>query len=372
MKSCKTAAIAILALAAAACTDSASVKGVIAQAPDSQVVIKRLDVNVTKTLDTVRTDAAGRLAYKVPVKPGDPEFVYVYYGENKIASMILNKGDKVSFTADTLGNYSVTGSEESTRLQKVENDFSAFLADLANTLDSEGDPLEINREISKKYIQYYRQAVQHVISNPFSITSVPVLFQKVNDGFPVFNQQTDAIHFRNTCDSLKTVYPESRFVKALEKEAERRANLLSLNEKIKTTAALSFPELNLPDIKGEKKALSKVDAKAILVLFWSATQADQKMFNLDSILPLYNEFHDKGLEIYAVSIDTDKVLWGTTVKNQNLKWINVCDGLGAASPAIRAYNVGKIPMMYLIANGELVNDPMGSEEALRNYLKKIL
>lgn len=372
MKRCKIAALAILALAAAACTDSASIKGTIAQAPDSQVIIKRLDVNVTKVLDTVKTDAAGRLAYKMPVKAGDPEFVYVYFGDNKIASMILQPGDKVSFEADTLGNYSVSGSEESTKLQEVENNFASFLADLDNTLAGEGTPAEINREVSRKYIQYYRQAVEYVISNPFSITTVPVLFQNINENLPIFNQQTDALHFRSACDSLMTVYPESRFVKALDKEAIRRANILTLTEKFRTTEAKGYPDLTLPDVNGEKKTISELDAKVIMVLFWSAEQADQKMFNLDSMLPLYKEFHDKGLEVYAVSLDTDKVLWGTTVKNQQLPWINVCDGLGVASPSVRLYNVDKIPMLYMIANGELVNEPIGSDAALRNYIRKVL
>ena len=63
------------------------------------------------------------------------------------------------------------------------------------------------------------------------------------------------------------------------------------------------------------------------------------MMNLDFLLPVYETYRDKGLEIYAVSLDTDKGVWANAVKNQKLSWVNVCDGLGTASPALTLYNV---------------------------------
>ena len=36
-----------------------------------------------------------------------------------------------------------------------------------------------------------------------------------------------------------------------------------------------------------------------MVYFWQASEAAQKMYNQDVILPLYNTYHPKGLEIYG-------------------------------------------------------------------------
>ena len=103
-------------------------EGVLEGAASSDVVVKLLNVNRYEILDTVKTDASGHFAYKVEVEKGQPEFVYLFHGTAKVASLLLEAGDKVSVQADTLGNFSVKGSEESVRLAQVEKDHAAALA----------------------------------------------------------------------------------------------------------------------------------------------------------------------------------------------------------------------------------------------------
>lgn len=369
----KIALLGLVALVAASCGKNTSFKGTLAGAPNRPVVVKWLDVNVPKVLDTIKTDASGVFKYALEVKEGQPQFVYLYDGDTKIASLLLQKGDRVKVSADTLGRYSVEGSEESSKLQQVEQDFAAFLSDLTKTIEtSEEGGAALNRAVSQKYVAYYRNALKYILSNPYSLTVIPVLYQKVNDGFPIFKDAKDAIYFRSAADSLKTVYPESAYVKALEKEAARRTNLLDLSMKMQEAQPAGFPDLEMPDVKGEKVKLSDVDAKVILVMFWDASDAAQKMFGIDQILPLYKEYHPKGLEIYSVNADADKTLWGTTVRAQQLPWINVCDGFGPASISLQRYNVASLPAFYLIRDGVLVSDPALNTDGLRGYLKKNL
>ena len=115
---------------AAACADNAKIEGQLSDAPSSEVIVKLLNVNHYEILDTVKTDASGKFAYKVEVKKGQPEFIYVFYKDTKVASLLLESGDKVSVSADTLGKYSVEGSEESLKLAQVEKDYAAALAKL--------------------------------------------------------------------------------------------------------------------------------------------------------------------------------------------------------------------------------------------------
>ena len=373
MKSCKIVALGLMALLAAACGKNTTVKGTLTGAPGRKIVVKTLDVNTYRTLDTVKTNASGGFRYGLDIKEGQPQFVYLYDVDTKIASLLLQKGDKVSVTADTLGHYSVEGSEECVRLQQVEQDFAAFLSDLQTTIaDADKEGSELNREVSRKYIAYYRNALKYIATHPHSLTVIPVLYQKINDGFPVFKENGDAIYFRSACDSLKEVYPESGYVKALDKEATRRLHLMELGLKMQEAQPLGFPELEMPDMQGAKAKLSEVDAKVILVMFWDASDAAQKMFNIDQLLPLYKEYHPKGFEIYSVNVDADKTLWGTTVRNQKLPWINVCDGFGAASVSLQRYNVTSLPSFYLIAGGDLVSDPGLAADGIRGYLKKNL
>ena len=365
MKNCnKILALALSALALAACGDKAHIRGKLEGAPDRKLVVKQLDVNVYRDLDTIKTGADGSFRYDVAVAPGQPEFIYLFYGDTRVAALLLEKGETATVQADTLGRYTVSGSEGSAELAKIEKVQADFLADLAAHQD---EPTAM----TKIYIQHYRNSVKYVLEHPFSMTSIPVFFERLGDD-SIFSQNTDAILFRQVADSLLTVYPESRYVKALSREADRRGRIMEINNQLRAAGEASFPDIVLPDIKGERRSLSEVDAKVVLVHFWDVTDAAQKMLNLDSLLPLYKDFHDRGFEIYSVCVTPDKPEWASCVLAQKLPWINVNDGNGGASPAVVTYGVTEVPNSFLIINGELNTKPIGGMDGLRKELARLL
>lgn len=370
---------ALVAASAVSCSKSAKVEGVLADAPGKDVVVRLLDVNTYKTLDTLSVGKDGAFSCKVDVADGRPEFVYLFYGETKIASLLLKCGDKVKLVCDTLGKYSVEGSEESVLLQGVEQRFASFasamtglVAELDDPQLTAGQKAEVNSEITKLFVRHYREDVRFVTENKGSLTCIPVLYESLNEYSPVFGQPTDALHFRNVCDSLKVAYPDSPYVKALEKETVRRENVLGLNNRISQAGESGFPDITMPDVKGEKVALSSVGAKVVLLHFWDAAEPTQKMLNIDELLPLYDEFHPRGLEIYSVCVTPDKALWASVVKAQKLPWINVNDGKGGSSYAVGIYNVASVPASFIIANGAIVPGPISGTDGLRKELAKLL
>lgn len=356
--------LALAALSLASCAQQAKIKGTLTGAADKQIVVRQLDMNQYNVLDTIKTKADGSFAYKVDIKKGQPEFIYLFYGDTKIASLLLEAGEAVSVTADTLGKYQVVGSEGSAMLAEVETRYSDFLNKIYNASDT--------KEMSKTYVDYYRNCVKYVLANSKSLTSIPVLYQEVSTDSPVFSQYTDALIFRQVADSLKTVYPESRYVQALDKAATAREQQLTLRNQMSVAQVNNFPDLNMPDINGKKVRLSEIDAKAILLHFWTSAADAQKMLSMDYLVPLYQAFHDKGFEIYSVCIDPDKAQWAGVVNAQKLPWINVNDGLGTSSPSLLLYNVGSLPSSILIADGELDLNNIQGAEGLRRELQKIL
>ena len=161
-------------------------------------------------------------------------------------------------------------------------------------------------------------------------------------------------------------------MKLLRKEADSRKAQLELNARLGSAEEIGFTDITLPDVKGQKVTLSNVDAKVILVHFWTATEAAQKMFNVELLKSIYNDYHKRGFEIYQVSLDVDKARWARVVKEQNLPWINVCDRLGAASPYAITYNIPVLPATYIIADGELVDGQVVDEKSLRRLLDGLL
>ena len=368
MKTVRILAALSAALLFAACGPKTVIDGTLKDKADASVIVKLLDVNKYQVLDTVKTNASGAFSYTADtIQEGCPEFIYLYYGDRKIASLLVKKGDHITVTADTLGFYTVDGSEESILLQEVENDYAQFISDMARLVNAE----DADQELSRRYVDYYRRSIRYVMEHPKSLTSVPVLFHRVNDGLAVFDQPTDGIVFGSICDSLKTVYPESRYVKALEREAERRTNLLQINQRLQEAEQVGFFDLDLPTLAGTNAKLSDAakSAKVVMLYFWATTD-EQKLFNMDTLIPIYNEFHGRGFEIYGVSLDVDKSAWASVVRGQQLPWVNVCDTRGNTSPFITMYGISALPTAFFLVNGEMdPNASVSDAASMRKYLQ---
>ena len=371
--------LAAAAIFAAACTDGAKIEGTLEGASTTDVVVKLLNVNRFEVLDTVKTDAAGHFTYKMDVAKSQPEFVYLFHKDTKVASLLLEAGDKVKVQADTLGNYSVDGSVESEKLAQVEKDFAAAYDRLETLVEelSVADAkaaAELQSAIGREYLNYYRDRVRYVMTNSSSLTVIPVLYQNFGPELPVFGQSTDAIHFRNAADSLEMVYPDSKYVKALRAEADKRCSYLEVAALLSNAQEIGYPEIELPDYQGNKVKLSDVESKAkvTMLFFWNPSNTSQKMFNLDVLKSVYADYHKRGFEIYQVALDPDKAMWAKVVKEQALPWVNVCDGLGAQSPYVLQYNLGALPAAYIISDGALVDGQVVDEKSLRKLINDLL
>ena len=367
MRSCRIIAAAVLALALSACQGGkATVDCTVVEAPSASLTVRQLNGTTPVVLDTVKTDAAGRFSYKVKVEKGNPEFIYVYKGDTRLASLLLESGEKAVVEADTLGNYSVSGSDGSALLKEGDDAFRAYVNNLFALSEAGAQP----SEIAKEYVRHYREAVKFVMVNNKSLAVIPVLYENIGGSTATFSGLSDALVFRSACDSLKTVYPDSKYVKALEAEAVRRENLMLISNRIKTADERAYPNLRMPSIDGTPAEIDSLDAKAVLVYFWDDREATHKIFNLDVLKPVYENYNARGLEIYAISVNPDKAAWAQVVKSQDLPWINVNDGLGTASRSLYTFNVASVPAMLILSESGM--EAASSEKQLRTKLDKVL
>ena len=368
MKNYKILASALFLLGLSACQGGkAGLDCTVNDAPDASLVLKQLDGTVTAVLDTVKTDADGRFTYKVNVAKGNPEFVYVYKGDTRLASLLLEKGEKAVVKADTLGNYEVSGSEGSALLKRGDDSFREYAAKLLAMSREGAEPQAIN----KLYVDHYRQSVKFVLGNSKSLAVIPVLYENLGGSLPTFGGVNDALIFRSVCDSLMSVYPESKYVRALDQETARREQLFNLNKRLSTAPQRSYPELRMPAVDGKTADLDSLGAKYTLVFFWDDREATHKIFNLETLKPIYEQYHSRGLEIYAVSVNPDKSAWAQVVKSQELPWVNVNDGLGTASRSLTLYNVHNVPAILMVSEDGIQTIPV-RDRAVRSEVGKAL
>ena len=376
----KTLLYALLAITLIGCSQSptARISATVEGVADSSVVLKKLNLNRLTAVDTIKTDAAGKFDYKVKLEGNAPYFYYLYLGETPVASVVLLDGDKVNVNVKAHGGYAVEGSEESNMFQQVNDSFNKAFNAMEKVLDampenpSDVQMKEVNKQLSAIYVDYKKYAVKHVITNPYSISSAVVLFQKFNDDLKVFGETSDAVIFKRTLDSLSTVYPKSDYVLALRDEVDAREKQMSMYNRFSEAQQVSFPEISLPDVDGNIRNLSDFEGKVIILSFWSVAQAEYKMFNND-LASLYDKYHDQGLEIYQVGLDIDKPTWAAVVKGQKLPFVNVNDGLGIQSPSVAAYNITRVPAMLILdKSGSVAGRDIYDSSKLETVVKGLL
>lgn len=117
------------------------------------------------------------------------------------------------------------------------------------------------------------------------------------------------------------------------------------------------PEIKLPDSLGKWKMLSEVKSKLVLLDFW-AVWCYPCMKAMPDLVSLYEKYHAKGLEIFAVSLDQDYYSWVDGCRRKHLPFILVNDAYGMNGANCKNYKVSSIPHKLLLKNGVVIGSEM--------------
>ncbi|HMN32286.1 MAG: TlpA family protein disulfide reductase [Chitinophagaceae bacterium] len=112
------------------------------------------------------------------------------------------------------------------------------------------------------------------------------------------------------------------------------------------------PEIKLPDSLGKWKPLSEVKAKIILLDFWAAW-CYPCVQSMPDLISIYENYHKKGLEVYAVSLDKDYYNWVAMCRKLNLPFVLVNDAYGMNGKTCKQYHIESIPNKLLIKDGKI-------------------
>ncbi len=333
-----------------------TVEGKITHAENRMIYLDELHISGSLLVDSAKIDKKGE--FKLKGETSIPAFYLLYLNRDKIITLLADSAETIRVYADEVNfgiKYQVEGSSGSVQVKQLTDRLHTTkhkldsIASLKVIFQSRPnyDALkaqldEASSKIANEQVEFSTRFVQE---HPFSMASVLALYQKFdNDTYVI----TELQPLKTVASALHSIYPQSEHVKVLYANtlemvnSERAANLKKWIEEKGTNS----PDIVLPDPEGQDQALSSLKGKYVLLQFWSVADRGSRIVN-QTLVELYDEFRNKGLEIYQVSVDADRDAWINGIEEDRLKWINVGDMEGS-SKAVITYNIREIPYNYFL------------------------
>ena len=149
--------------------------------------------------------------------------------------------------------------------------------------------------------------------------------------------ENHATLYANIRDALVKDYPNDPYVKHL---SDRLKGAL--------LPGVEAPEISMKDPEGKVRQLSDLRGKVVLIDFWASWCGPCRREN-PNVVKLYKKYHDKGFEIYSVSLDKEKSAWLKAIKDDGLIWPNhVSDLNGWTSSGGKTYGIMSVPSTVLV------------------------
>ncbi len=354
-------AIGMLSCANSADTQNAQISGLVKNGGGSKLYLEKLTQNKAVAVDTAEIADDGTFAFDHVVE--DITFYRVKMNEQSFITLIVGPKEKVEIelTAENFGkSYEVKGSEESMVLKKFNDGlivnfgkrdslnqvFQANPSDqqLVQVLRNEFAILEVELK------DFVRKSVDE---NPGSLATLAIIEQLDID--------EDFASFEKVDKGLQANYGNTMYYAQFHTSFEKMSALSPGKE---------VPEITLPNPNGEMVSLSSLRGNVVLIDFWASWCKPCRAEN-PNVVNAYNKYHDKGFEIFSVSLDKDRASWLRAIEADNLTWTHVSDLKFWSSTVVRLYNISGIPFAVLIdKEGKIIAKNLRGP-ALHNKLDQI-
>ncbi len=270
-------------------------------------------------------------------------FYRVRLSQNNFFNILLDNSERLSITGDAKNlyyTYEVRGSQESNSMfefNKYIRSFSMTIDSLRNALNKFGGQPNFdsaNASINNSYMDLMAgksDFVKKFIDSHSGSFSLLVAVENLNP-------QEDVAYYIKVDKDLMAAHPNSEYVRNFHAKIVQFSRLAVGSE---------APQLLLNNPNGQTISLSSLRGKVVLIDFW-ASWCKPCRFENPNVVKIYNEFHDKGFEIYGVSLDRQKQAWVTAIQQDGLEWIHVSDLGFWQSAAVKLYDINSIPQTYLI------------------------
>lgn len=348
-------ALTLIVLLLASCKgEEFRIEGNIKQAKDLLLYFEHNSLTGFQVIDSVKLDESGAFAFS-GARVDNPEF-YRLRIAGEIINIAIDSTEQVNITAtypQMASVYDVRGSYENEKIKELALKQIDLQTKCQAAFTQQG--LAADSLIETMIAQYKEEVKRdYIFKEPMRAYSYFALFQYIVVGnnarllFDPTRNSADNKVFGAVATSWDTFYPNSERGKNLHNITIKGMNDQRIVDAQQKAVEVKAEETGLIDVvlrdnHGAERSLKQLKGKVVLLNFHAFALKGSTEYIM-GMREFYNKYHDKGLEIYMVSLDDNAHFWKEQVAN--LPWINVYDDRGASRIYTDAATA--TPIIYLI------------------------
>lgn len=314
------------------------ISGKLSNMPEGKLILSALNDEMSATVAEIIPSSNGKFEYKLTLE--GPGFYMLNLMDKKEVRLALYDEDvEVIYDFSNEGSLELKGSQDSQYMLQIESLMNEYQESI-NSLNNEYFEAMSARDQDKiKDIQVRAMNLESDLGD-----KVKELIGKMDGSFaalaalPMINPKKDFQFMDELISKMNQKYPGFKSVQNL---------MVQLDEMRALSVGQVAPEISLPDPSGKVINLSDLRGKYVLIDFWAAWCRPCREEN-PNVVRLYNQYKDKGFEVFGVSLDRTHEAWVKAIEDDQLTWTHVSDLKYFNSEAAATYQINAIPATYML------------------------
>ena len=275
---------------------------------------------------------------------------FIRYDFGHLTDVVVEGGRiKVSGSLGDKNSIRVTGTPANDAMTQVHLGLNKILGQRHGDMTA-GD----EQEITRQKMALFERNIEPNLDNLFAVIAIGAILD-----------QTAPPDAEVWYDRLSEEMKNTSRGEALKEEIDRQ---------MRSYYNMPYMPLALLDTKDKIVALSSLVGGGhwVLLDFW-ASWCESCLKEYPYLVEAYGKYHDKGLRIYAVSLDARHDNWTEAIKKHGMQaWTHVSELSGWQSSAAELYSVRSLPANFLISPEGVIVGRNLRGEALEKKLGELI
>ncbi|PSL08020.1 TlpA disulfide reductase family protein [Cecembia rubra] len=314
------------------------ISGKLSNMPEGKIVLSSINDEMSATIAEISPAANGKFEYKLTLE--GPGFYMINLMDKKEVRLALYAEDvELNYDFSNEKSLELKGSQDSQYMQQIEAIMNEYQENINNLNNEYFEAMSARDQDKIRDIQVRAMGLESDLGE-----KVKELISNMDGSFaalaalPMINPKKDFQFMDELISKMNQKYPGFKTVQNL---------MVQLDEMRALSVGQVAPEISLPDPSGNVVNLSDLRGKYVLIDFWAAWCRPCREEN-PNVVRLYNQYKDKGFEVFGVSLDRTHEAWIKAIEDDKLTWTHVSDLKYFNSEAAATYQINAIPATYML------------------------